>query len=251
MNQHKLTLMGGHHDELRVSAALLHEAMGALIDGARAATRFAVEGESLRKGTRPAWLDAACAFDITGLSAGSAVISMEAPTLREVDAARFGPDVQHSRFEENDQNIGEQTAVDLFGGVLAAVIEGHDDVMADRALLDTCIRFAKVSGGGFEGLRLEGLCGRPKALEIMPTIVPQLELLRDKTPPPQAVRVAGTLDTISASRSDMLLKLKDGTQVPARMGAKDLELSGVSAFFGTWPGDESDDQLLEALKSIG
>lgn len=26
--------------------------------------------------------------------------------------------------------------------------------------------------------------------------------------------------------------------------------SGVSAFFGTWPGDESEEELLEALRSV-
>jgi hypothetical protein len=28
------------------------------------------------------------------------------------------------------------------------------------------------------------------------------------------------------------------------------ETSGVSAFFGTWPGDESDEQLMDAVESI-
>ena len=114
MNKHKLTLVGGPHGELRISAALLHEAVGALIEGARLATRFAVEGESVRKGPRPAWLDSACAVEITGLTAGSAAIAMEAPTLQEADAAKFGDEGQRSLFEEIDRGFGEQTAVDTF-----------------------------------------------------------------------------------------------------------------------------------------
>ena len=97
MNKHKLKLMGGPHSDLRVSAVLLHEAIGTLIEGARLATRFAVEGESIRKGPRPTWLDSACAVDIVGLTAGSVDIAMEAPTLQEVDAARFGGHRQRSR----------------------------------------------------------------------------------------------------------------------------------------------------------
>jgi hypothetical protein len=126
--------------------------------------------------------------------------------------------------------------------------------------------------------------------------------------------VAGTLDTISASRTDILLRLPDGTTVPVRLlqhDPEDLralfarrvvvsgmarfrasgkllrveaehigpaqagdalweklpasrpsrsdpvarhvpqdEKTGVSAFLGTWPGDESDEELLEALKAI-
>lgn len=314
MNKHKLTLIGGAHDELRIPAAVLRESIGALMEGARLATRFAVEGESVRKGPRPAWLDAACALDITGLSPGSAVVSMEAPSLREADAMKFGDDGQRSLFNEINQDISKQTAIDLFGQVLAAVVEGDaDDVVADRALLDTCVRFARVSGGGFEGVQLEGLRGRDEPLVITPAHVPMIELLRDETPLPQAARVAGALDTISASSSDVVLKLKDGTKLPARMedhdpdalrelfgklvvvsgiahyrpsgrlllldvesiseaGAGDRifevipaarrhfpvvtpvaqdESSGVAAIFGTWPGEESDDELLEALQAIG
>ncbi len=314
MNKHKLTLMGGLHGELRVSASVLREAIGALIEGARLATRFAVEGESVRKGPRPSWLDAACAIDITALSSGSAAFALEVPTLQEADAARFGDDGYRSLFEEHGRGFGEQTAVDLFGQVLAAVIEGQaDDVMADRALLETCVRFAKISGGGYEGVQIEGLRGREKPLVITPEHVPQIEFLRDETPPPQAARVAGTLDTISASRSDAILTLKDGTKIPARLedhdpdALKDLfgkyvvvsgvahyrtsgrlllldvesiaevtagdrlfeavpvarkrlpvvtpvaqdDSSGVSAFFGIWPGDEREDELLDALQSIG
>lgn len=314
MNKYKLKLMGGLHGELRVPASILHEAIGALIEGARLATRFAVEGESARKGPRPSWLDAACAIDITALSYGSAVFALEVPTLQEADAARFGDDGHRSLFEEHDRSFGEQTAVDLFGQVLAAGIEGQaDDVMADWALLDTCVRFAKISGGGYEGIQIEGLRGREKPLVIMSEHVPQIEILRDETPPLQAVRVAGMLDTISASRSDVILALKDGTKIPARLedhdpnALKDLfgkhvvvsgvahyrpsgrlllldvesiteltagdhlfeaapvarkrlpvvtpvaqdDSSGVSAFFGTWPGDEREDELLDALQAIG
>jgi len=184
--------------------------------------------------------------------------------------------------------------------------------MADRALLDTCVRFAKAAGGDFEGVRLDGIAARSTPITIRPEHIPKIELLRDETPPPQAVRVTGTLDTISASRPDVVLTLPDGTRVPARLEDHDAETlkelfdekvvvsgvayyrpsgrlllvevesiaaagekddlfaaipvsrtrrpvvqilrqdgaSGVSAFFGTWPGDESDEDLLEALRAI-
>ena len=314
MIKHKVTLLGGLRGELRISAAVLHEAVGALMEGARLAARFAVEGESIRKGPRPAWLDAACNFEITGLSAGSAVIAMDAHTLREVDQTRFGVGAQQSLFGEADERFGEQTAIDIFGQLLATIVEGEpDEVVADRALLDSCARFARVASGGFDGLRLEGLRGRSSPLVITSKDAPRIELLRDETPRPQAARVAGTLDTVSASRSDVVLTLKDGTRVPGRMEEHDLETlrsflgvevvvsgvahyrpsgrlllldvenldvarpedrvfqrapvarkqkvviepsgpsesSGVSAFFDTWPGEETDAELLEALRAIG
>lgn len=304
MSRHTLTLLGGLPDALRVSAAVLHEALGALLEGARLATRFAVEGESVRKGPRPVWLDAACDFAITGLSAGSAILALEAPTLREVDASRFG---------RSDEPLGEQTAVDLFGGVLASLVEApSDDIVADRALLEGCAKFARVSGGGFDGIRLEGLRGRSGPLLISSCDAVRIERLRDETPRSQAARVAGTLDTVSASRADIVLTLKDGTRVPGRMEAHDLEAlrallgrevvisgmahyrpsgrlllvdvealalarpedsvfqrapvarrqkvtidlnspsdaGGVSAFFGQWPGEETDSELLKSLQAL-
>lgn len=313
MTKHELTLLGGLPDELRISATVLHEAVGALLEGARMATRFAVEGESVRKGPRPAWLDSACDFEVTGLSAGSAIIAMEAHTLRDVDETRFGVG-QQSLFGEPDDRFGEQTAIDIFGQLLATILEGErDDVVADRALLDSCARFARVSGGRYDGISLGGLRGRTSPLVIRSSDAPRIKLLRDETPRPQAARVAGTLDTVSASRPDVVLTLKDGTRVPGRMEEHDLEAlrsllgrevvvsgmahyrpsgrlllvdvealdmaraedrvfqrapvarkqkvvaeptgpsdtSGVSAFFGTWPGGETDAELLEALRAIG
>jgi len=37
--------------------------------------------------------------------------------------------------------------------------------------------------------------------------------------------------------------------VPATMARQDAT-TGVSAFFGTWPGDETDEELLAALEAI-
>ena len=314
MNKHKLILLGDSHGELRVSAAVLHEMVGALLEGARQATRFIVEGESTRSGPRPAWLDAACEIDITNLSAGSAIMEIEAPSLEEADPARFGDDGQGSLFDEPGRQIAKNTAVELFGGVLRAVVQGPtDEVMADRVLLETCVKFARGVGDRFEGVRLEGLRGCEEPVIVTPQDIPRIELLRDETPGPQAVRVCGALDTISASRADVILTLSDGHKVPARLEEHDAatlkelfgkqvvvsgvaryrpsgqlllvdveslaearegdqifgaapsargrgvvapmvaqdDSSGVSAFFGTWPGDESDEELLEALQAIG
>jgi len=221
---------------------------------------------------------------------------------------------QQSLFGEADERLGEQTAIDIFGHLLATILEGEpDDVVADRALLESCSRFARVSGSGFAGLRLEGLRGRSAPLVIRSQDAPRVELLRDATPRPQAARVSGTLDSVSASRSDVVLALKDGTRVPGRMEEHHLEdlrlllgkeavvsgmahyrpsgrlllmdvealgvarpdnrifqkapvarkqkvliapngpneSAGVATFFGTWPGEETDAELLETLQAIG
>lgn len=44
-----------------------------------------------------------------------------------------------------------------------------------------------------------------------------------ETPAPRAVRVSGTLDTISVSKTDVVLRLSDATAVPARFERRDPE----------------------------
>lgn len=313
LKKHTMTLLGGTHGELRVPADVLLETVGALIEGARQATRFFIEGESTRKGPRPAWLDAACSFEVTGLTSGSAVIALEAPSLAEAAPDRFGAGHQVSLFAEPQRLLdATSSAVDIFAGVLASAVQGEKDrVLADRALLDTCVRFAKSARDGFEGVQLEGIAGLSSPLVVRRDDVTRIELLRDETPGPKAIRVTGTLDTISATKSDIILTLANGTAVAARLDTHDNEQlkslfgsrvvvsgmahfrpsgkllvvdiehlglaregdalfesapqastkpvapllpqddgSGVSSFFGTWPGDETDEELLGALEAI-
>ena len=314
--KHTLTLLGGPSGEVRVSAETLIEVIAALVEGAQRAARLFVDGESTRPGPRPAWLDAVCrGISITGLQAGSTVVPIEAPTLAGAAPEHFRDLTPGSLFGEPGATLDTtQTAVDLFGNVLATALAGdRDALVADRALLDTCARFVRTTAGRADarGVRLEGIAGRAAPVEVTREDLPRIELLRDETPSPSAVRVTGTLDTISASSSTILIMLPDGHKIQARFDNPDPELlrtlfgqrvtlsgmarfrpsgrlllvdaeylgpatpqdaiwermprarpgraspmftplpqdpfSGVGAFFGIWPGSESDDELLRAL----
>jgi hypothetical protein len=233
VKKHTMTLLGGTHGELRVPADVLVETIGALLEGARQATRFFVDGESTRKGPRPAWLDAACKVEVTGLKAGAAVVALEAPTLVDAAPERFGGAHQVALFAEPQIALDPgNTAVDIFASVLASAIRGdRDRVIADRALLDTCVRFARSARDGFDGIQLEGIAGLRAPLVVRRDDVAKIELVRDETPGPRAVRVAGMLDTISMSKSDVVLTLSDGTSVAARLDVRDNEQ--LKSLFGT------------------
>lgn len=313
MKKHTLTLKGGPPNEIRVPAAVLNEALNVLLEGTRLATRFAVEGESSRRGPRPTWLDSVAAIDITGLSQGSAVLAMEAPRLKDADAQRFGESAQRSLFGEQPKPLGELSGIDIYKSQFTAVINAKsDDISVDRALLENFLRFANLTEQHGNVIQLDGGQEQATPLAIQPKLIPELERLRDQAVPSQATRLVGVLDTISASNAAVVLTLKSGSKIPARVEEHDLnELrklfgrdvvvsgmahfkpsgqlrmlavesikeagphdrifenaptshqrrpiippvaqtneSGVSAFFGTWPGDETDDELLEALRGI-
>lgn len=305
MKKHTLTLLGGASQELRVPAAVLAEVLAELVEGARQAARFAVEGESVKKGPRPSWLENVGAFAVTGLKAGSAIVELEAPTLGESGAVLGGLDA--GPLAEGGE-VGK-SGIDLFGSLLATAIqESRDGVAADKALLETCVRFVRAAGQAFEGLRIDGLPDGV-SVAVRRDDLAKLERWRDEAPEPQAVRVSGVLDTISGSRRDVVLRLRNGERVNAKLDRHDPELlrglfgkqvavlgmghfaasgrllfiaaesltearpgdvvfeqlpqasaplirpplsefGGVRAVFGTWPGDETDEELLGALKAI-
>jgi hypothetical protein len=315
VKQHRLILKGGSAERLHLPVELLREMLAAVQDGARQAARFHVEGSSAPTGPRPRWLEVCTAHVVTGLHPGSAVLELEAPVLQEVAPEQFGPQQQQDLFGEANEPIEpDGSAIDLFVRVLHQVKAGHAAaVHADRALLESCLRLARLPRGDFHSVVL---CDREdgrQSVEISPADAPQLEALIQVTPLPQAVRFTCLLDTISGSRQTVLLRADSGETVLARCGPSvdpealrtlwnerilvtgtahyrpsgsiqhiavdclqraesrdDLfahtplapsrqpvfysmphdQQSGVASFIGTWPGDESDAELIEALQAI-
>ncbi len=315
MKQHRLVLQGGSADRLRIPIELLREMLGAVQDGARHAARFYVEGLSSQAGPRPRWLEACTAHLVTGLTPGSAVLDLEAPLLQEVAPEQFGGQQQQDLFGEANEPIGpDGSAIDLFIRVLHQVKAGNAAaVRADRALLESCLRLARLPRGDFNGVALCDVADERQSVELSPADVPRLETLIQETPLPQAVRFTCLLDTISGSRQTVLLRAESGETVLARLelGVDPEQLrtlwnqrvlihgtahykpsgsiqqiavdglqpaapqdvlfahiplptsrqpvfrsllhdqkSGVASFIGTWPGDESDAELIEALQAI-
>jgi hypothetical protein len=69
-----------------------------------------------------------------------------------------------------------------------------------------------------------------EAVKIVREDLPRSERLASETPRSSAVRITGTLDTISASSGTILIVLPDGHRVQARLDTPDPEL--LRALFG-------------------
>lgn len=262
-------------------ASTLLEALRALLTGARMATRLRVYDE------REHWLDEVCAIAVTSIAGGR--VQLEAPA--------FGPNV---RALVGQPVVAHLTVIDLFADVLSSALKGdRETLLADRALLEACVRFAHACPE-VELVRSNGV-----ALAIRPADASVLEHLRDVTPGNCAVRIAGDLKPETAiGMATLVVSNGDTVRVrltgPTRFGQRtvvsgfghfgpsgrcflvDAEhvggaeagdevfervpvahpadfvpasvpqdaTSGVNAFFGIWPGDETDEELLAALKAI-
>lgn len=182
------------------------------------------------------------------------------------------------------------TALDLFAAVLQEIQQGDRPTLrADRSLLEGCLRFARVPSGAFTGISLGSADAKGPTVTLHASDIPLLEELVLQTPLPQTIRFTGTLDTISSTRPSVTLLSDDGDKIQARLPSgvtkEDMRSlfgqrvvvagvaefretprawgsmpvftpaaqepgSGVASFFGTWPGDETDDELITALAAI-
>lgn len=315
MKRHRLVLEGGDAGALRISDDQLAELLAALKEGARLALRFQAEGISSQPGPRPRWLEACTSHVITGLSAGSAVLELEAPTLEQAAPEVFPTGGQISLLEQEEPPVPPgSTALELFAAVLRQIQQGDGSTLkADRALLEGCLRFARVPVGTFSGISLGPINSEVPPVTLKASDIPLIEALVQQTPLPQAIRFTAKLDTISSTRPSVTLLSDDGEKILARLpgsvsteelrtlfgqrvmvagtghyrpsgrvqqiaisqihlAAAEDELfsetprawgstplftpdshepgSGVANFFGTWPGEESDEDLTAALSAI-
>ena len=255
MPKHTLTLG-------RVPAKALIDAVSAVIDGARMASRYDGWGES--------------EIEIANVTGG--VVTLEAPAL-----------------------ANGVTAIDVFADALSAALsENRESVFADGPLLGLFVRLFRSSASGLELARSNGevLSLRPAdvaVLEHLLHVTPGNRAVRvvgdlkpESTPgmatlvvpngdsvrvrftglvPVSARTVVSGIGHFGPSGSCFLVDAEYvGSAVPGDEIFEEVPrshpwdfippsipqdaLTGVSAFFGTWPGDETDEELLAALKAI-
>jgi len=221
----------------RMPASTMRELMNVVLEGAKRVLRQRVEGRSVSTGPTPAWLEAASEFELIGFGPGSTAIEIEAPSLLEAAAARFGQqdfflDVDPTRsalgyFEENlaEAVAGTESGDDLDDGILAA----HSDFSRLLGRDVVAVEFSSSSERG------------PGTIRISEREIQIVSALRRKMPGPRNVLVAGTLDMIRHSDRMFALILLSGATVrgiadaiPANTLAKlfggDVLISGKAVF---------------------
>ena len=227
MTHYTVRLSGPDVRSGRISAGVLRDLLDVLVEGSRRALRFRMEGRSTARGTPPAWLGAASAFEVVGLTEGSTLIEIEAPELQ----GAFGNLLpQLGPFEPMEPR---STGLTLFAESLADAIAGDaDSDRYDNGLLQKFQELSRVFERGVGALELterNGPAGR-SGLTIRPEALESIEKLQQQTPPSQHVRVAGRLDAIRHSDRMFALILESGTTL--RGVAEGFPPEAMAGLFG-------------------
>lgn len=220
--RHEIRLKGPAVHPERISAPLFHDLLHIFVEGTQRALRFRVEGRSTARGTQPAWMRSAAQFDLLiEPQAEPGIFRVESRPLKQALPANLRS--SDSLFELDP----ERTAVDLFeAGLEDALAGATDSDKFDEGLVETFSAFARLFDQGVEAIEIVN--GR--TIPINTEGVERIVRLRRQIPPPQAVRIAGKLDTIRHSDRVFTLVLESGAVLKGV--AERLDPTQMASLFG-------------------
>ncbi|WNG26538.1 hypothetical protein F0U62_22860 [Cystobacter fuscus] len=221
-SRHEIKLKGPVIRPERIPAPLFQELLHIFVEGAQRALRLRIEGRSTARGTQPAWMRSAAQFDLLiEPPSEPGVFRVESRPLRQVLPANLRPG-------ETPHGLDlAQTAVDFFEeGLEDALAGATDSDTFDEGLVETFSAFARLFEQGVEAIEIVN--GR--IIPIDSEGIERVIRLRRQIPAPQAVRIAGTLDTIRHSDRVFTLVLESGAVLKGV--AERLEATRMASLFG-------------------
>ncbi len=230
--------MNTHHYQLRleglitvqgqIKAQALQRVLGALLKTAERATRLLATGEGDAKGARPAWLAKAVDFTVTGLTPGSTILELDAPTIADV-----APDAFEQKDFWREVPQGEDTALDL--AALAIQDVERDDASGERydvSVLEAVMEFKRAVRE--EGVRFQLIpkdAGRG-SFEVTEATYTRIAERRTQQPEPRAFIVHGKLDEIRHSGGRFRLLMDNGVQLLGRLHVEFLSGESLRPLWG-------------------
>lgn len=179
----------------------------------RGAVSMALRNRSQVRGPQPQWLKRASDLRFVEHSGnGATQLRFDLPTLESA-----APEVFTQRRLLDMLPDGRQTGLDLVMHVVAEVVARNTDSEAfDAQLLQRLERLRRFfRGGGFTMFRIVGSQAAPRReISFTEETCETSAMLSGHTPPPQRVRLAGTLDAIEASTQRFALLLAPDERVP-------------------------------------
>jgi hypothetical protein len=228
MQRYTITLPGARTVDGRLTGRAMGDLLRAVADGATGALRLRIEGRSATRADRPpAWLEQGADFTVVDFTRDEPGVVVAAPSLEDSVPSRFE---QKDLFSPIDPR---QSVLSLLTDSLSQAAAGRADSDAfDADLLGV---FARDLERLFKRSHAEGLSvtnGSPKspAVELRADGLRTLSELRDRTPSPRRVRVAGSMDVIRYSTSSFLVRMPDGSRIRGVLTDSDPEM--LRSLFG-------------------
>ena len=226
--RYQLQLSGLPESKGQIKAKRLLQVVQALTETAESATRLSATGEGKGKGPKPQWLNATVDFTITGLEAGSTVLGLEAPSLRDTALDLFA---QLDLWRE--QPSLDDTALDLAAlAIEEAGTHSPEGNHFDSSVLNSILKFGKfweTSGISYKLIpQGSALGGFTLDEHIFARVKEQVENI----PPAKAFIVTGKLNEIKHGEGRFRLLLERNSYVIGRLNADFLDIEALRSLWG-------------------
>ncbi len=190
----------------------LRDISDTLLQGCERALRLSIEGRSVKRGKNPEWLSKSLEFTIAGISKGSTVLEIEAPTLAESAPEQ----VQQQTLWYTLPNP-EDTAMSLLSrSVSDATSEQLESEYYDRGVLNALLSFRSPLKKYMSELEVNSKIRERDNFKIGREELEKISHMETETPQSHAIVVAGLFDLIEHARRQFQLELEDGQKVRGR-----------------------------------
>lgn len=234
---YKLNILGLTNKKGSISIYALKEITDALIKGSDRVLRLFVEGRSTKSGKYPEWLKKSLDFTITGIKAGSTVIHLEAPVLKEAIPLQI---IQ--RQLELDSISPDDTPLSMLSKSIADACAGNmESDYFDSGVLDALLSFNTITKKYAKELKITSKTKAADNFRISSEEINTIKKIKIKTP----------LVKPFESGDKILRKIpgarKHTKQTVESVMEKKSNRQALLKMWGKWPGDESIEELLALL----
>jgi hypothetical protein len=180
-----------------------------LLEGSRRALRLVVEGVSVKRGKISRSLRKPLDFMITGISKGSTVLQIEAPTFKE-----SAPELVQQLSFWDEAMKPEDTAISLLSKSVQDATGGNvESEYYDRGVLQSLMSFNSLLKEQIKDLEMECSSRPSERFRISERELGAISKIETEIPEPKAIVVAGTFNTIEHTPRRFELTLQNSHKV--------------------------------------
>ena len=226
--KYKLQVKGLSTPSGTISILALKDLIDTVIESAERGLRLAVQGESVKRGPMPGWLERSLDFTVTGLKKGSTTVLVDAPELGETAPEQIKQqDLWYSK------PTPEDTAISLLSrSVKDAVAENPESNAFDKGVLDGLLLFESFFKTHGDKLVVNAI-GRPsESFSLGCGELEHVRHLRSETPEPAAFIISGQFDLIQHSSRRFHLRLSNNQIIPGAIDPDILSVEDMRKFWG-------------------
>ena len=225
---YKVNIQGLKNKKGSISISALKEITDALLKGSDRVLRLFVEGRSTKSGKNPDWVKKSLDFTITGIKAGSTVIELEAPVLREAIPEQF---IQKKL--EVDSISPDDTALTLLSRSISdASAENMESDYFDSGVLDALLSFNDITTRYATELKITSKTKVEDNFRISREEIKTIKKIKLETPGPHTVVIAGFFNLIEHNNRRFQLKLEDGRSIEGIMDPSFVDSENMRELWG-------------------